>query len=403
MLWTYHVQECLEKAKDRKVAEAKKEKMTELWQILRNKCLSDLNKLERTNCETLVTIHVHQRDVLDEIVGNLGKDTSSKGNSANSFDWLKRTRIYWRPNEDTCVIAITDQEFEYMWEYLGIKARLVITPLTDRCYITLAQALGMNYGGAPAGPAGTGKTETVKDMGRTLGVFVVVTNCSDQHKYKDMAGIFKGLCQSGLWGCFDEFNRILLEVLSVVAMQVQAITKAKKNKDKVCYFPGETLAIALIPSMAYFITMNPGYAGRQELPENLKVLFRGVAMMVPNRENIIRVFLAACGYDKYDELSKKFTVLYALCEEQLSKQRHYDFGLRNILSVLRTAGATKREYRNADEEMLLMRTLRDMNFSKLVADDVALFLQLLKDIFPDQGELENKPFGKIEDAIKEVI
>jgi len=234
-------------------------------------------------------------------------------------------------------------------------------------------------------------------MGRTIGEFVVVTNCSDQHRYKDMAKIFKGLCQSGLWGCFDEFNRIKLEVLSVVAMQVAAITKAKKMKEKSCQFPGESMQVLMISTTAYFITMNPGYAGRQELPENMKVLFRGVAMMVPNRRVIIRVKLAAQAYDSYDILSKKFTILYALCEEQLSKQRHYDFGLRNINSVLRGAGNIKREAgKGADEEMLLMRTLRDMNLSKLVSDDVPLFLQLLKDIFTGQKKAPPKvEYGNI--------
>ena len=405
ILWTHHVQEGLEKmAKDKNIIAQKKNKIREMMEVLLKMGLGvQRNRLEKTKLETLVTIHVHQRDVFEDLQAFLSKDTSSKGNFQNNFEWLKQTRLSWKGELDTVMISITDQDFHYLYEYLGTKERLCITPLTDRCYITLAQALGMHYGGAPAGPAGTGKTETVKDLGRTLGVFVVVTNCSDQHRYRDMAKIFKGLCMSGLWGCFDEFNRIELEVLSVVAMQVAAITTAKKTLMKMFSFPGEPTRINLVPTTAYFITMNPGYAGRQELPENLKVLFRGVAMMVPDFQVIIEAKLASFGFSDYKILAKKFKVLYGLCSEQLSKQRHYDYGLRNILSVLRTAGPIKKENQDAPEDMLLMRALRDMNLSMLVADDVPLFLQLLRDVFPTIRDPPKVSYDDVEAALTKVI
>ncbi len=126
--------------------------------------------------------------------------------------------------------------------------------------------------------------------------------------------------------------------------QVLAVNNAKKANAPMFQFPGDPQDVSLNQACGFFITMNPpvkGYSGRQELPENLKALFRGVSMMVPDFEIIIKVKLCSVGYSEFQPLSKKFHVCYALCKEQLSAQRHYDFGLRNILSVLRTAGQVR--------------------------------------------------------------
>ena len=107
-------------------------------------------------------------------------------------------------------------------------------------------------------------------------------------------------------------------------------------------FVFEDEEIGLVPTVGAFITMNPGYAGRTELPENLKALFRPCAMVVPDFENIIEIELQAEGFLEAKVLAHKFTTLFQLSKELLSKQMHYDWGLRAVKGILRIAGGMKR-------------------------------------------------------------
>ncbi|KAM3605484.1 uncharacterized protein V6R79_026173 [Siganus canaliculatus] len=355
--------------------------------------LGDLTPGDRQKIMTICTIDVHARDVVANLI-------SQKVTTGQAFVWLSQLRHRWDDNTRHCYVNICDAQFQFSYEYLGNTNRLVITPLTDRCYITLTQSLHLTMSGAPSGPAGTGKTETTKDLGRSLGIMVYVFNCSEQMDYKSIGNIYKGLAQTGVWGCFDEFNRISVEVLSVVAVQVKTIQDAVRNKKQRFHFLGEE--IELKPTVGIFITLNPGYAGRAELPENLKALFRPCAMVIPDFELICEIMLVAEGFIDARVLARKFISLYTLCKELLSKQDHYDWGLRAIKSVLVVAGSLKREDRNRPEEQVLMRALRDFNLPKIVTSDVPIFLGLISDLFP-QLDVPRKKDPDLENAVRQSV
>jgi dynein heavy chain len=335
IMWVNTVENIFPKLKSQKNA------MKECWDeqviILTNLIKlvqGDLAKPQRQKIMCMITLDTHSRDIIG-ILHAEGVTTSDE------FQWQSQLKLYWDTDKSDCREKIADAAFWYGYEYLGNGARLVITPLTDRIYVTATQALHLKMGCAPAGPAGTGKTETTKDLASAMGKAVYVFNCSDQMDYRGMAGIFKGLASSGSWGCFDEFNRLVPEVLSVCSVQFKSVTDAiKQQKERFILQEDE---ITLDPTCGAFITMNPGYLGRSELPEGLKALFRPITVMVPDLELICENMLMAEGFVQAKILAKKFTTLYFLCKDLLSKQDHYDWGMRAIKSVLVVAGGFKRE------------------------------------------------------------
>ncbi|RKP02777.1 hypothetical protein CXG81DRAFT_10371 [Caulochytrium protostelioides] len=363
--------------------------------VLARHVLGDLPLLARATCEHLITEVVHQRDVL----------RSLKATSPKDFAWQYHMRFYLDDGASDPLqqleVQMANVSVYYGFEYHGIADRLVQTPLTDRSYVAMMQALDQRMGGSPFGPAGTGKTESVKALGHALGRFTLVFCCDESFDFQAMSRIFNGLCQVGAWGCFDEFNRLEERILSAVSQQIQMIQTSLREETPVAL---TNQSVHVHPNTGIFITMNPGYAGRSNLPDNLKKLFRSVAMTSPDKPLIAQVMLYSQGFQTAETLASKVVPFFTLCEEQLSDQAHYDFGLRSLKSVLLTAGNLKRQRLQSlpasssapgspgdpgpavdlsvEEQQILIQSIQETVLPKLVAGDVPMLQTLLQDVFP---------------------
>ncbi|KAH8054008.1 dynein light chain binding protein [Aureococcus anophagefferens] len=331
--------------------------------------------------KALVMDLVHNMDVLDQL-------DRARCRDAHDWAWHKQLRYRRRCGAPRSACP-TGPSATY--EYQGNAGKLVHTPLTDKCYLTLTQGMHMGFGGNPYGPAGTGKTESVKALGNAFGRQVLVFNCDEgadpastpRIDFQSMGRIFIGLVKCGAWGCFDEFNRLKEDQLSAISQQIQLIQDAIKGHIPVLRLLGRDVDVDF--DAGIFVTLNPAgkdYGGRSQIPDNLKALFRPVAMGRPDNELIAQL---------------------------LTPQRHYDWGLRALKAVLNTGGKLVLDARGAGgglppaaEGELLIKAVRVNTLSKLTFGDTARFLALIGDVFPGvaSGDVAG---GALEVAIRDVM
>ncbi|XP_047480638.1 dynein axonemal heavy chain 7-like [Penaeus chinensis] len=325
----------------------------------------------------LILSAVYARDVLKELIDRGVTDEEA-------FCWLAQLRYYMK--EDEMEARMLHCSLPWGWEYVGAEGRLVVTPLTARAYHTLVTAYHAHLGGAPEGPAGTGKTETVKDLARSLAVNCLVFNCSDDLDFISMGKFFTGVAASGSWACFDEFNRLEVGVLSVAAQQILTVVRARREGRGTFSMEGG-LPLGLSAQGFLAVTMNPKYRGRVALPDNLKLLLRPVSMMTADYQSIAEVSLLSCGFAHARALAARVVGVMAHCQTMLHPHHHYDFG------------TSLPEW---SETEVVLRALREVNQPKLVADDYERFESILSDFFLELPPTPRPPADNLVSFLEKV-
>lgn len=329
--------------------------------------------LKRHRIEHILIELLHQRAIVDSIIS-----------TGETWRWNECQRFYYiESNEPLERVKIRQAALEltYGFEYIGVPEKLAYTPLVDRCFLAMSQALSQGLGGSPFGPAGTGKTETVKALAHNCGRMVLVFNCDELFDVQLTGRIFLGLCRIGIWGCFDEFNRLDERMLLAVLSQIEAIEHGLRGTATEVEINGVKVEVS--PSTGIFVTMNPGYAGRRQLPENLKKLFWLFSMDLPDHEVIVEVLLSSLGFALAQALAKPIVPLFLDLQRQALDQAHYDFGLRALKSTLIRCGQIKRTSNTTAEENIVVRAIEETVAPRLVSGDRAILDSLVKQHFPD--------------------
>lgn len=320
---------------------------------------------QKLRLESLVSQGMYLRDVLDDLNRRKLRDVLD-------FEWKRNIRFYGSDNNrapartlpsvipsfervavrppssepkistgqqinDELCIHMLDSQLAYGNEFYGCDVSLALTPMTERCFLTLTQAVWNFYGGSLVGPSGTGKTETIKGLALLFGRYLVSLSCCPRMSSSAVAKFIVGLAEEGCWGLLDEFHRVNAECLSVMVFEIQAVLLSLRGGLATCTLE-DGKEVIVQPNFSVFLTISTNGGATFELPPEMRAMFRSVAVVMPDTSIILRAYCAGQGFKSPKILADRLKLVGDICKEQLSGKSHHNFSLSSLVGVIQHAG-----------------------------------------------------------------
>lgn len=344
-----------------------------------------INKNIVTNYESakvkcLIMDDLNQRKILEKIL-------DEKAIRKDNFDWEASFKYYY--DKGVCIIKALNMDINYGFEYVGIPNSFVLTSATDRCFRTLINAFCLHYNGFITGTGDRGKTETIKYLGRVLGVFVKIFQCSTNQPLYILREFLMGAVLSGCWILFENFSNLVHATMSTLSQDVYSISNAKKEGLKKCMIRNKICSI----NPTCFVVASIKFGNFNKVtPQNLKAHFRTVTMLPPDFTIITEAYLYSYGFDSPKILARKLLCTLDMFENIIGNGYKYNLGIRKIKKVLNLCELAKCKSDCGDEESILDDALRTVFKGKIASNDEPILNGILRDIFPllktnDEGEL----------------
>ncbi|XP_055954873.1 dynein axonemal heavy chain 8-like [Patella vulgata] len=302
--------------------------------------------------------------------------SARKLREVTDFEWRRSIRCYLHPVEDKQepLIWILDNHYNYGNEFYGSDVGVALTPMTERCFLTMSQALKQHHGSCVTGPVGVGKTETVKGLANILGNFLGMFHCSITFNPISLGKIAQGMAMDGCWGCFDEAQNLNREAIAVLMDCSYKILQALRSASlSIILTDGQEIGIK--NSVGMFMTLNPSATPPFcSMPNEIRSCYRTISLIKPDIGQILKAKCSAMGFRAPGILASRLKVLSELVKDQLPSEFHYHFTISALVGVLKRACQKRRFMR--DEKALDKTERRDEFRSDSVASEATVKLNM---------------------------